>query len=169
MTQEGGPAGGLVRGTDATPLIEGPLGAFLLAGGRRTSGTVSFVIHTLAPRALGSPVHTHHREDEWSYVLDGSVGFELDGETSVAVVDDLILKPRGVAHAFWNAGDESARLLEVITPSGFEGYFERLADAMPGGGPPDVDLLAQIAGAYGLDIDPSSIARLAQAHDLHMG
>ena len=70
--------------------------------------------------------------------------FRAGGETSVGVVDDLILKPRGVAHAFWNAGDEPARLLEVITPSGFEGHFARLAEVMSGGGPPDVDLRARV-------------------------
>jgi mannose-6-phosphate isomerase-like protein (cupin superfamily) len=96
---------GVVRADEAQVLFDGPLGAFLLAGGDATAGTVSFVVHPLRPRALGSPVHTHRREDEWSYVLEGEVGVELAGEVVVARPGDLVLKPRDVPHAFWNAGD----------------------------------------------------------------
>lgn len=160
---------GVVRAGEGDTLLEGPLGAVLLAGGERTGGAVSFVEHPLAPRALGSPVHTHSREDEWSFVLEGEVGVELGSDTWVAGPGDLVLKPRGVPHAFWNAGDAPARLLEVITPSGFEGYFVRLAEVLRSGGMPDPALLTAVADDYGLDVDPSSIPRLAQAHGLRLG
>jgi mannose-6-phosphate isomerase-like protein (cupin superfamily) len=159
---------GIVRNSQASTLVTGPLGAYLLAAGAQTGGIASFVIHTLQPRALGSPVHTHRNEDEWSFVLTGAVGVELDGETSVARPDDLVLKPRGVPHAFWNAGEEPARLLEVITPAGFEGYFERLAEVLSSDGPPDLERVQDMAAAYGLDVDLSSILRLAQTHGLRL-
>jgi len=160
---------GVVRSGDTRALLAGPLGAYVLADGSATGGTVSFVIHTLSARALGSPVHTHRNEDEWSYVLSGAVGIEVDGEVSVAEPDDLVLKPRGVPHAFWNASDEPARLLEVITPAGFEGYFERLGEVFSGGGAPDPARLREAAEAFGLEMDPSSVPRLAQAHGLRLG
>ena len=65
-------------------------------GATATGGRASFVVHPLAPRALGSPVHTHSREDEWSYVLDGQVGLEVGGRVLLAGPGDLVLKPRGV-------------------------------------------------------------------------
>ena len=160
---------GVVRAGEGYTLLEGPLGAILLASGQTTGGAVSFVEHPLAPRALGSPVHTHSREDEWSFVLEGEVGVGLDGATRIATPGDLVLKPRGVPPAFWNAGDAPARLLEVITPSGFEGYFVRLGEVLRADGAPDPALLAEVADDYGLDIDPASIPRLAQAHGLRLG
>ena len=102
-------------------------------------------------------------------VLEGEVGMQLGDETLVARVGDLVLKPRGVPHAFWNATDRPARLLEVVTPGGFEGYFERLADVLRPGVPPDMAALATIAADYWLDVDPTSVPRLAQAHGLQMG
>jgi uncharacterized RmlC-like cupin family protein len=114
-------------------------------------------------------VHTHTHEDEWSYVLEGEIGVELGGTTSVARPGDLVLKPRGVPHAFWNAGDAPARILEVVTPAGFERYFERLGELFAVPGPPDLEALQAVAADHGLDVDPASVARLAQAHGLRIG
>ena len=152
---------GVVPAGAAVPLLTGPIGALLLAGARDTAGGPAFVVHDLVPRALGSPVHTHTREDEWSYVLDGEVGIEIAGSTTVARPGDLVLKPRGVPHAFWNAGDSPARFLEVITPGGFEDYFAALAEVLP-----DLDRVMEVAARYGLDIDPASVPRLAREHGL---
>jgi len=157
---------GLVPAGDGVPLLGGPLGALLLAGRDDTAGGPAFVVHDLAPRALGSPVHTHTHEDEWSYVLSGAVGLEIGGTASVARGGDLVLKPRGVPHAFWNAGDEPARLLEVITPGGFEDYFAAIAEVLAVDGPPDLGRLAEVAARFDLEIDPTSVPRLAQTHGL---
>src|SRR5689334_14066107 len=156
---------GVVRADDAVPLLEGPLGALLLAGHGDTRGP-AFVVHDLAPRALGSPAHTHTREDEWSFVLAGRVGVEIGESATVAEPGDLVLKPRGVPHAFWNDGDDPARLLEVITPGGFEDYFIALRSVLDVAGPPDLARLVEVAQRFGLDIDPDSAPRLAQAHGL---
>lgn len=154
---------GVVRADDAVPLLEGPLGALLLAGRGDTRGP-AFAVHDLAPRALGSPVHTHSREDEWSFVLTGRVGVQVGGSSSAADPGDLILEPRGVPHAFWNAGDEPAGLLEVITPGGFEDYFRALAELLAVEGPPDLARLGEVAERFGLDIDPGSIPQLVETH-----
>jgi hypothetical protein len=68
---------GVVRPDQAVLLADGPLGARLLADRADTAGGPAFVVHDPAPRALGSPVHTHRREDEWSYVLAGQVGVQV--------------------------------------------------------------------------------------------
>ena len=161
-------AGVVVAGSGRT-YFDGPLGAVLLAGPAETGGVVSFLEHPLAPRALGSPVHTHRHEDEWSFVLEGEVGVQLGDDVHVARPGDLVLKPRGVPHAFWNAGDVPARLLEVVTPSGFERYFERLGELLAVDGPPDLEALAAVAAEHGLEVDPESVPRLAAAHGLDLG
>jgi quercetin dioxygenase-like cupin family protein len=155
----------VVPGADAVPLMQGPLGALQLAGRDDTGGAAAFVVHDLAPRALGSPVHTHTREDEWSYVLSGEVGVQIGDETFTARPGDLVLKPRNVPHAFWNPGEQPARLLEVITPGGFEDYFVELGAVFAGGGS-DRARMAAVAERFGLQLDPGSIPRLASAHGL---
>ena len=103
------------------------LGVRFMIDGETTGGAFSLVEHPLPPRALGSPIHTHRNEDEYSYVLEGRVGVQLGDDVLEAGPGELVFKPRGVAHAFWNAGDEPARLLELISPAGFEHYFRELA------------------------------------------
>ena len=70
------------------------------------------------------PPHTHDREDEYMFVLEGEVTCFVGGEVLAAPIGSLVLKPRGVPHAFYNAGAETFRVLEVLTPGGMEGYFD---------------------------------------------
>ncbi len=91
-----------------------------------TGGRFALVEHLLAPRAIAAPLHIHEREDEYSFILEGRVG-AVFGETEVvAEVGDLVFKPRGEWHTFWNAGDEPARLLEIISPGGLEEVFRAI-------------------------------------------
>jgi hypothetical protein len=78
---------------------------------------------------------------------------------------DLIFKPRDQWHTFWNAGDSDALVLEIISPSGFERYFEELVLLFEGGRPPP-EVLAEVRGRYGLESDPTSIPRLVAEHGL---
>lgn len=152
--------------TDPPTLLEGPLGALLVLPSEATKGQVAVVEHPLAPRALGAPVHTHRNEDEYSLVLEGRIGVEIGGETLEAGPGDVVLKPRGIPHAFWNPADEPARILELIVPGGFEAYFAELAEIFSRPGPPDLAALGAVAARYELELDPGSIPRLAEAHGL---
>jgi hypothetical protein len=127
------------------------------------------VEHPLAPRALGSPVHTHRHEDEYSIVLEGTIGVEIGEKVFEAGPGSVIVKPRGIPHAFWNPTDQPARLLEIISPAGFEAYFAELGKILGASGPPDLAALAALAARYGLDLDLTSIPRLAAAHGLDLG
>jgi quercetin dioxygenase-like cupin family protein len=155
--------------TEPRRLLDGPLGALLVVPSQATGGRVAVVEHPLAPRALGAPVHTHRHEDEYSLVLEGTIGAEVGGEVVEAGPGTVLLKPRGVPHAFWNPTDRAARLLELIVPGGFEAYFAELADALSTPGPPDLAALGAIAARHGLDLDPDSIGRLAAEHGLDVG
>jgi hypothetical protein len=99
-------------------------------------------------------------------VLEGRVAVLLGDELVCGEPGDLIFKPRGEWHTFWNAADEPARLLEIITPGGFETYFERLSALLAGGDACDPSALAAIAADHGLDVDVASIPRLMQEHGL---
>ncbi|HET6870207.1 MAG TPA: cupin domain-containing protein [Solirubrobacteraceae bacterium] len=144
----------------------GGIGVRFMIDGAETDGRFSLVEHPMAPRALGAPLHRHTREDEYSYVLEGRVGALLGGEVAYGEPGDLIFKPRGQWHTFWNAGDEPARILEIISPAGFEGYFERLVALFAGDGPPDLAALEAVAADHGLEVDLSSIPRLMREYGL---
>ena len=78
------------------------------------------------------PPHTHTREDECNFVLEGELTCDVGGEILVAPVGSYVLKPRNVPHALYNAGPVPVRVLEILTPGGFEGYFdeyERIASS----------------------------------------
>jgi quercetin dioxygenase-like cupin family protein len=156
----------LRRVEDRRPLVEGPLGAFLLLGGDATGGSISLVEHPLAPRALGVP--THANEDEYSFVLEGTVGFELEGETFESTEGDVVVNPRAIPHAFWNPTDKPARILELIVPAGFEAYFAELGEILSRPGPPDLAARGGVAARYGLQVDLDSVGRLAAEHQLDL-
>ena len=83
-------------------LLQGPLGAILVLASALTGGQLSVVEHPLAPRALGSPLHTHQHEDEYSIVLEGIVGVQIGEDMREAETGSVVVKPRSVPHAFWN-------------------------------------------------------------------
>jgi quercetin dioxygenase-like cupin family protein len=71
------------------------------------------------------PPHTHAREDECSYVLEGDLMCYVGGEVVLASKGSYVVKPRGVPHAFYNAGTGTVRVTEILTPGeSFEGYFD---------------------------------------------
>jgi quercetin dioxygenase-like cupin family protein len=145
------------------------VGVRFMIDGARSGGGFSLVEHPLAPRTLGSPVHTHSREDEYSYVLEGSVGLLIGEQPIDARPGDLVFKPRGVPHAFWNATDEPARLLEIISPAGFEHFFDELGEQIAAAHAVSVAAVPDVAGLaarYGHYFQPESVSRLCRTHGL---
>jgi hypothetical protein len=123
----------------------------------------------MPPRALAAPLHRHAHEDEYSFVLEGRVGALLGDEVVYGEVGDLIFKPRAQWHTFWNDGDAPARILEIISPAGFERYFEEMVDLLERPGPPDPSELGAVAARHGLEIDRDSIPRLTEKYGLRFG
>src|ERR687895_233392 len=139
---------------------------FVLRGGS-SDGRFALIEHTIPPRALAAPIHTHEHEDEYSFVLTGRLGTQIGDAIVEAGPGELVRKPRGIPHAFWNPGDEETRVLEVISPAGFEEYFADLAPELSGPGEPDFEALAEIRARYGLTVDMASIAVLIKEHGLN--
>jgi quercetin dioxygenase-like cupin family protein len=144
------------------------LGIRFMIGGEDTRGNFALVEYLIGARALAAPMHTHEREEEYTYVLEGEVGVQIGEEVLVAEPGDLVFKPRGVPHAFWNAADEPARALEMISPAGFERYFAELAPLFPPAnqGPFDEQAVGAVREKYGLEMDMGSIPVLAERHGL---
>jgi quercetin dioxygenase-like cupin family protein len=139
-------------------------GVRFMVGAEETGDRFALVEHPLEPRALAAPMHTHRREDEWSYVLAGRVGFQLADDVVEAVAGDLVRKPRGIPHSFWNAGDEAARVLEIISPGRFAGYFAELAPLVPPGAPPDRARIEALWAKYAIEMDLASVPVLLRRH-----
>ncbi len=137
----------------------GSIGVRFMLWTQEAGGLVSVVEHPMPPRALAAPLHKHSREDEYSYVLEGRMGALLGDHVVEAGPGDLVHKPRGQWHTFWNAGDEPCRILEIIAPGGFEGFFAELV-ALGGNGDPAG--LAELGARYGLEFDFESVPRLIE-------
>jgi mannose-6-phosphate isomerase-like protein (cupin superfamily) len=138
------------------------LDRYILDAGE-SNGLIAVVEHHLGPRVLAAPVHRHSREDEYSLVLEGQLGVFQDDEEVFAGPGELVLKPRGRWHTFWNAGPAPLRVLELITPGGLEDLFRRLADP---GGEYDPETLPALAAEYGCDVDFDATLPLVQRHQL---
>lgn len=172
MDETGNPRAPIVLSPDdGEMVIMGGLGVRFMVEGAQSGGNFALVEHPIGPRALAAPLHTHEREDEYTYVLEGEIGVQVGEEVRVARPGDLVFKPRGVPHAFWNAGDEPARALEIISPAGFEHYFAEISPLLPPNhtGPPDEEALGAIMARYRLDMDFSSIPMLVERHGLATG
>lgn len=146
----------------------GGIGVRFMVDGDDSGGGFAMVEHPMGPYALGGPLHRHSREDEYSFVLTGRIGALLGDEIIYGEPGDLIFKPRGQWHTFWNAGDTDASLLEIISPAGFERYFEELVELFAAGRPAP-EVIAEVRSRYGLETDPTSIPRLVAEHGLIFG
>jgi quercetin dioxygenase-like cupin family protein len=143
----------------------GSIGVRFMIDGEAAGERFSLVEHPMSARALAAPLHRHTREDEYSYVFEGRVGALLGDEVLVGGPGDLIFKPRDQWHTFWNAGDEPARILEIISPAGFERFFAELVD-LGGLSEADPQALADLCSRDAVDVDPDSIPGLAERFDL---
>ncbi len=126
----------------------GSIGVDFKLWGADTGGAVSVVEHPFPVGALVPP-HLHTLEDEYSIVTEGEIGFRSGDREAVLGPGGYITKPRGEMHAMWNAGSLPARMIEIISPAGFENFFRELADLVASG-PPDPSEIGKIAQRYGL-------------------
>src|SRR5271165_4837494 len=106
----------------------GSIGVRFMLDGAVSGGGFSLVEHPMSARALAAALHRNRREDEYSYVVEGRMGALLGEDVLEAGQGDLVTKPRGEWHTFWNAGDGPCRILEIISPAGFERFFSELVD-----------------------------------------
>ena len=124
--------------------------------GRDTNGIVS-AVESHDVTGGGPPPHIHHREDETFQILEGEYEWTVGGKTFVAKKGATIFAPRGVPHTYRYLGQTLGRLMCVITPAGFEGFFEQIRALTPQQ-QQNIPRVLDIAKKYGLEILPPSKA-----------
>jgi quercetin dioxygenase-like cupin family protein len=126
-----------------------------LARAQDTGGQLA-LFDTLIRKGLEPPPHTHSREDEGYYLLDGHMTFVAGDQTLEAAAGTFVWLPRGVQHGFTCDTDE-ARTIVLVMPAGLEAVFHALSE--PAGqlalppmpeGPPDVERMIRLFGEHGV-------------------
>lgn len=113
----------------------GGLGVVFKLWGEDTNGYVSVVEHPFEVGALVEP-HLHTREDEYSIVTEGAIGFRSGDREVVLEAGGYITKPRGEVHAMWNAGSTPARMIESLVPLGWKSSSATSLTFLKPGDPP---------------------------------
>jgi len=143
----------------------GSIGVDFKFWGADTGGTLSVVEHPFPVAALVPP-HLHTREDEYSIVTEGEIGFRSGDREVVLGAGGYITKPRGEMHTMWNAGKVPARMIEIIQPAGFEDFFSAMSDMLISG-PPEPEKLLALAERHGLEFGaPPWLADVIKRYDL---
>ncbi len=134
-----------------------------------SEGGVGIVEHELPPKRLGAPLHRHEREDEISYIIEGTLAVKEGDDVTTVEAGEIAVKSRNVWHTFWNPGREPVRFLELITPGEFAWYFADLAaileEDLPRGGL--MNRLEDLGARYGFESRPESVPELLERHGLH--
>lgn len=121
--------------------------------GETTNGAFGLMEHSMMPPGFASPYHTHHREDEAFYVLEGEMAFVCGGTWLKAGPGTYVFGPREIPHGFKVIGDAPARMLLLCAPAGFEQFvLEMSQPAMSPPSPPDMAKLIALAAEYHIDI-----------------
>jgi quercetin dioxygenase-like cupin family protein len=120
--------------------------------GRDTGGVVS-TVESHDVTGGGPPPHIHHREDETFQILEGEYEWTVGGKTFIAQKGATIFAPRGIPHTYRYLGQTPGRLMCIITPSGFEGFFEEIGALSPQQ-QQDIPRVIEIAKKYGMEILP---------------
>ncbi|MEM7103678.1 MAG: cupin domain-containing protein [Bacteroidota bacterium] len=115
--------------------------------GKDTNGKFTLIEQNNSP-GMGIPPHIHYDEDEIFHVLEGQMAMTIGDKSTILGPGDLIFCPRGIPHSFKAIGDEKARVLLSIFPSGLEDMFEELSQ-LPAG-PPDMEKIVQISAKYNI-------------------
>ncbi len=115
----------------------------------RKTGGVMALIESVVPPGVGPPMHVHSREDELFYVLEGRFKFWHGDHALEVEAGGVVFLHRNGRHTYQNIGASPGRLLTVITPAGFEGFFREVAKRRLSA-PKDMKELSALAAEYGL-------------------
>ena len=66
----------------------------------------------------GAPLHVHHEQDEWVYVMTGEFVAEVGGERMRLKPGDSLLMPMKVPHRWGVAQDSHCGAIHLYTPAG---------------------------------------------------
>jgi quercetin dioxygenase-like cupin family protein len=125
---------------------------FIRIHGRDTGGVLS-VVESIDLPGGGPPPHIHHREDETFQILEGEFEFSVGDKKIIAKQGATIFAPRGIAHTYRYLGQKPGKLMCIITPGGFEEFFEEIGMMNPQE-QQDIPRVIEIAKKFGLEFLP---------------
>jgi quercetin dioxygenase-like cupin family protein len=155
-----GPAEGHVLGLGFTQVR-------LVLTGEDTAGAFAVSEQPLEPHSLAGPLHRHDHEEGFIHVVEGAIGAQVDEEVVQAPLGGTVLVPRGVRHTFWNDTDRPAKVLELFTPAGLEGWFLELAEIVSSGSFSLTDIVDS-GRRYGTHLELDTLDSLLAAHGLRL-
>jgi uncharacterized cupin superfamily protein len=133
-----------------SPVIKvGQLAIDYIVDGSGTSSLGMFEL-TVPPGSNVPPPHSHSKNEECVYVLEGTLRYTVGAETRDLAVGQSMSTPKGVVHAFANPFATTARALIVNSPDIGAQYFRDVAAVINAGGPPDKAALVAVMSRYGL-------------------
>ena len=140
----------VVHGAGEGDVLRGSAGVTYVVrlSGADTGGELAVVDCVLAPGALGAAPHTHRGHVETFQVVAGEIVFTVGHDDVVVGDDGWVSVPRGVRHAFRNAGPADALLRCLLTPAGYEDYFREVAELVASGVEPSADDLAALRARF---------------------
>ncbi len=150
------PGGGMAvsfSGNRVTNLVRG-----------RSTGVYSAVEWLSEAGIPGTPLHIHWETDESFYVLEGTFAFQAGERTFEGSAGTYVFVPKGIEHAYWNAGKTPAKMLITISPAGFERYFEELAEGLAATGD-GAEAAIEVRKALSERYDIEVVGPLRQATD----
>jgi quercetin dioxygenase-like cupin family protein len=119
--------------------------------GRDTNGVLA-VVDSIDQPGGGPPPHIHHCEDETFQILEGEYEFTVGGKTIKAEKGATIFAPRGIPHSFRCVSTTPGHLMVVLTPAGFEKFFEEVGALSPQ--EQEIPRVMEIGKKYGLEFLP---------------
>ena len=125
--------------------------------GKQSNGSFTVIDQIIQPQG-GPPPHSHRREDEAFYVLEGTFSFLSGDKEEEFEAGSFVYIPKGTLHTFKNIGPEKGRLLVTITPAGLEEFFYAIGTPAAGSATPPpfdpeiINKLMKLAGDYQMDI-----------------
>ena len=112
----------------------GTLGFSSLAfkvGGTETAGGLFIIEHRNLLHG-GPPLHLHLNQEEWFYVMEGEVAFQVGEQRVHLHPGESVLAPRRVPHTFCAMAATPSRLLIAFCPAGkMEQYFRDMEGPNP--------------------------------------
>ena len=136
---------------------------FLVGRSDWTDGAFNVTEQILPPGVIGPP-HVHEVEDQSCFVVEGEIGFWVDGEEIELGPGGFIARPAGLPHTLWNKTAQPARLLEISTPAASFERFLLAADRLFDAGAPAPGSMSTLAGDFGISYVPDPLKELCDRH-----
>lgn len=131
----------------------------ILSNEKQTGGAYTLLEALIPPEDQGPPPHTHTKEDESFFVIQGDFTVFIGEQEFRVQAGDFIHCPRNVRHTFRNNSKIQGKLIVILNPSGFERFFEEVGEAVePGTQPPvqqsdgHIENVINTAPKYGLKL-----------------